>query len=62
MIEDAAGNTASFSGIATQLSAAAAIVIDTTAPDAPTITSLATSDALPTIAGTSGTSGCTQRW
>ena len=55
VIEDAAGNAADFTGIATQLSAAAAIVIDTTAPDAPTVDVQTTNATPPTITGTNTT-------
>ena len=55
VIEDAAGNAASFSGIATQLNSAAAIVIDTTAPDAPTVDVQTTNSTPPTITGTNST-------
>ncbi|MGI9446880.1 MAG: beta strand repeat-containing protein [Pirellulales bacterium] len=55
VIEDAAGNAVSFTGIATKLSAAADIVIDTTAPTAPTVTPDVTLSLLPVITGTTGT-------
>ena len=54
VIEDAAGNAASFS-FSGELAAAAAIVIDTTAPDAPTVDALVTLSLLPSITGTTGT-------
>ena len=55
VIEDAAGNAASFTAIATKLSSAADIVIDTTAPTAPTVTPDVTLSLLPVITGTTGT-------
>ena len=54
VIEDAAGNAASFS-FSGELAAAAAIVIDTTAPDAPTIDVQTTNATPPTITGTNTT-------
>ena len=54
VIEDAAGNAASFS-FSGELAAAAAIVIDTTAPNAPTVTPDVTLSLLPIITGTTGT-------
>ena len=57
VIEDAAGNAASFT-FSGELAAAAAIVIDTTAPDAPTIDVQTTNTTPPTITGTNTTSGC----
>ena len=55
VIEDASGNQPDVSSIGTLLSGAHDIVIDTTAPDAPTVTALTTNSTVPTIAGTSGT-------
>ena len=51
VIEDAAGNAASFS-FSGQLAAAAAIVIDTTAPNAPVVVAQTTNSTPPTITGT----------
>ncbi|MCP4498597.1 MAG: hypothetical protein GY822_01345, partial [Deltaproteobacteria bacterium] len=55
VIEDASGNQPSVSSIATLLSGAHDIVIDTTAPDAPTVDAQTTNSTTPTITGTSGT-------
>ena len=54
VIEDAAGNAASFS-FSGELAAARAIVIDTTAPDAPTVDAQTTNSTAPTITGTNST-------
>ena len=53
VIEDAAGNTANFT-FSGELAAASDILIDTTAPDAPTVTPLVTLSTLPTLEGTTG--------